>query len=170
MEVRLKSCPRCGNPHEKTGTFCSRSCANARNHSPDVYARAGAKLSATLRGMEITEKQRAHLERMHADSKIARQRRIQETPFSELKRCTQRKLVLTSQNGKCLHCDLSEWQGQPLVLELDHVDGNKNNNTRENLRMLCPNCHSQTPTWRRAKKHPFWSVVPPTGIEPVSQV
>lgn len=38
--------------------------------------------------------------------------------------------------------------GKPLVLELDHIDGNNQNDQRHNLRYLCPNCHSQTPTFR----------------------
>lgn len=46
------------------------------------------------------------------------------------------------------------WQEAPLTLELDHIDGNRLNNTISNLRMLCPNCHSQTPTYgtKRFKK------------------
>lgn len=49
-------------------------------------------------------------------------------------------------------CGLTEWRGKPLVLELDHVDGNKKNNSLDNLKLLCPNCHSQTDTWRNRKR------------------
>jgi hypothetical protein len=52
----------------------------------------------------------------------------------------------------CEECKIGpEWNGQPLTLELDHVDGDRFNNERENLRLLCPNCHSQTPTFRGRK-------------------
>lgn len=62
------------------------------------------------------------------------------------------KHVLIKENGhKCECCGLSEWMNKPITLELEHSDGNKRNNTRENLKLLCPNCHSQTPTWRRKK-------------------
>lgn len=48
---------------------------------------------------------------------------------------------------KCARCELSEWMGEKLVLQLDHANGNRRDNRRGNLRLLCPNCHSQTSTF-----------------------
>ena len=48
----------------------------------------------------------------------------------------------------CEICGIKEWLGVKLSLELDHIDGNHFNNNLSNLRILCPNCHSQTPTFR----------------------
>ena len=48
---------------------------------------------------------------------------------------------------KCSCCNVSEWNGKPLTLQIDHIDGKKTNNMIENLRYLCPNCHTQTETW-----------------------
>ncbi|WP_022894305.1 HNH endonuclease signature motif containing protein [Agromyces subbeticus] len=52
----------------------------------------------------------------------------------------------------CVLCRLGpEWNGKPLTLELDHVDGDRLNNELSNLRLLCPNCHAQTETSNRRK-------------------
>ena len=61
---------------------------------------------------------------------------------------TKRKRVIIDQDNKCAECDLQDWRGHKLSLEVDHIDGDNKNDTRENLRALCPNCHSCTSTWR----------------------
>lgn len=49
---------------------------------------------------------------------------------------------------KCAECGLApEWRGKKLVFPVDHIDGDWGNNELENLRLLCPNCHSQTATF-----------------------
>ena len=55
---------------------------------------------------------------------------------------------------KCYKCGLgSEWQGEQLTLQLDHKNGINNDNRLENLWLLCPNCHSQTPTFNGKNKY-----------------
>lgn len=57
--------------------------------------------------------------------------------------------VLTYQCSNCRH---DTWLDLPIPLELDHIDGNSSNNNLENLRLLCPNCHALTPTYRGKNK------------------
>ena len=52
----------------------------------------------------------------------------------------------------CAWCGISEWQGKPLVLHLDHANGIHNDNRLVNLRLLCPNCHSQTETYSNRRR------------------
>lgn len=62
------------------------------------------------------------------------------------------KLLLISKRGhKCEMCANVEWLGSPIKLEMDHIDGDNTNDSDTNLRLLCPNCHSTTPTWRKKK-------------------
>ena len=50
--------------------------------------------------------------------------------------------------NRCTECGQdSTWNGKHLVMQLDHIDGDRLNNLLNNLRLLCPNCHSQTPTF-----------------------
>lgn len=54
---------------------------------------------------------------------------------------------------KCSECGItSTWNGKPLTLQLDHVDGDATNNEKPNLRWLCPNCHTQTETYGSKNK------------------
>lgn len=69
---------------------------------------------------------------------------------SSLKRRLVREGLLVDQ---CAVCGmLPVWQGKPLVLRLDHINGIRNDNRIRNLRAICPNCDSQTPTFSGRNK------------------
>jgi len=60
-----------------------------------------------------------------------------------------RDYLYEQQVGCCAICGMADvWNGVSLVLVLDHVDGDPTNNRRENLRLVCPNCDSQLPTYK----------------------
>ena len=52
--------------------------------------------------------------------------------------------------GCCAGCGISDWRGKPLVLELHHLNGKRDDHRPENAVLLCPNCHSQTSTFGRS--------------------
>ena len=61
-----------------------------------------------------------------------------------------KKLLISEgvKDWECEKCGLEDWNGKWIAIELDHIDGNSRNHVLNNLRMLCPNCHSQTETFR----------------------
>lgn len=60
------------------------------------------------------------------------------------KGCRFAKDLILLRGHQCECCKNTEWLGQPINLEVHHIDGDKKNNTLENLQLLCPNCHSYT--------------------------
>jgi 5-methylcytosine-specific restriction endonuclease McrA len=69
---------------------------------------------------------------------------------------------------ECAFCHITDWRGQPLSLELDHINGHGQDNRLENLRLLCPNCHSQTETFsgRNAARGRFAYASVPVAVPP----
>ncbi|WP_237448505.1 HNH endonuclease signature motif containing protein [Nocardioides flavescens] len=64
-----------------------------------------------------------------------------------------RTYINDEQGGRCAICLApATWNGLPLAFVLDHVDGDSGNNHRDNLRLVCPNCDSQLPTFKMRNK------------------
>ena len=58
-----------------------------------------------------------------------------------------KNFILKQQDNLCDICGINDvWNGKPIVSILDHIDGDSNNNVRNNVRMICPNCSAQLPT------------------------
>lgn len=63
-----------------------------------------------------------------------------------------KRKLLETRDYVCETCGIFNWNNSNLTLELDHINGNSTDNNSDNLRLLCPNCHSQTPTFRNKKR------------------
>lgn len=65
-----------------------------------------------------------------------------------------REYILKSQNNKCAICGIENtWNGQPLNFVLDHIDGDASHSSKDNLRLICPNCDAQLPTYKSKNKN-----------------
>lgn len=63
-----------------------------------------------------------------------------------------KRYIREKYDNKCSCCGIDSWNSKPIVLEIEHADGNSENNSENNLTTLCPNCHSQTSTYKGANK------------------
>jgi hypothetical protein len=90
---------------------------------------------------------------------------LTETPFDSLGIDAKREKIILDQDGKCGKCGVKDWFDTPLSLEMDHVNGKHQDNRRENLIALCPNCHSITPNWRGRNKNSCNKVSDELAIE-----
>jgi hypothetical protein len=73
---------------------------------------------------------------------------VENSTYQNISRLKKRLISENILEYKCCKCgNKGEWNGDKLILQLDHINGVNNNNKIENLRFLCPNCHSQTLTY-----------------------
>lgn len=78
---------------------------------------------------------------------------VSDSKYTNIHRLKKRLVSESVLEYKCSVCgNTGEWLGRPLSLQLDHVNGKNNDHRLENLRFLCPNCHSQTDTYAGKNK------------------
>lgn len=151
-----------------SGRFCSSKCARSfstKNKRQEINLTVSEKLKGkpnNQKGKKQTPEQiKKRMDgitpesRKRAGEKFRTLRRSQyeSKSFEELTSKNHIKMrVREEQNYACNRCGITHWLDNKIVLEVEHKDGNKHNNSRDNLEALCPNCHSLTPTWRRSGK------------------
>lgn len=163
----MEPCEGCSRPQDGSygsGRFCSARCA--RSHSTkSKRGEINQRVSLSMRGRPSTgrpfvegidpRRRPFGKEDRQKAVRVSREKRnhsYSTLPFEELPLKERYRRVLSDQKGACLWCALKEWRGLPLVLEVDHINGDPGDNRRENLRYLCMNCHGQTPTFRNRKR------------------
>jgi Zn finger protein HypA/HybF involved in hydrogenase expression len=80
--------------------------------------------------------------RCQADYKI-KQRFVENSNW----KYSMRNFIIRERGNCCESCGITEWNGNPISFHIDHINGNRKDNRKENLKVLCPNCHSQTETF-----------------------
>ncbi len=157
-------CERCGREFTEdwrgtrsqkasTPRFCSRQCANSRSFSEESKQKKSeaAKLYIEKAGTPQRTVSKETAKRAAEKRRHTFQEKYDALPWEKLapKGEAVKRRILVEQNSVCSICGLNTWMEKPLILQLDHIDGNNENNQRSNLRMICPNCHSQTETFCR---------------------
>ncbi len=148
----MKTCPKCNDKHQKPGIFCSRRCANSRQWSDEVNQKRSLKMkevSPWNKGLSVGPNEEKN--------KAIRESRLQKTRDNFLNGLLVERSSLKTHLSReygyfCAICSISEWQGKKISLQLDHIDGDAGNNNPANLRLICPNCHSQTETFGSKNK------------------
>ena len=79
-------------------------------------------------------------------------KRIKKGELKDTNRETIKKAIIKLRGHKCEICSSEEWQEQKIPLILDHIDGDHENNKLVNLRLVCPNCDAQLPTYKSKNK------------------
>jgi endogenous inhibitor of DNA gyrase (YacG/DUF329 family) len=84
----------------------------------------------------------------HASRWLKRKQEIARTGIAPSNDRAAKRYLVETYGHSCSRCHITEWFGEPLVLILDHVNGNAFDYVLTNLRLLCSNCDSQMPTWK----------------------
>ena len=152
----MKECENCKSEHDESygsGRFCSSKCARGFS-TKEKRKEINEKVSKTITGSKLPKRYTS--KEMLTKIRIKRRKlfddKILSEDFESLTYDRLKRRVILEQNGCCNKCKLSEWLGNEIPLELEHIDGNHHNNERSNVEVLCPNCHALTPTWRGRNK------------------
>lgn len=132
-----------------SGRFCSAECARA--FSTDGRLRKLLKCKKCPARLDGTQTCKSICDECHVGSLG------KDILFEDLRKDGSRKgRMLRELGNKCQICGVEEWMGRPAPIQLDHIDGNPDNNDRSNLRLICAMCHAQTDTFagKNVGKHP----------------
>ena len=145
----MNNCKYC-NKETKNPKFCSRSCAQSFNNK-GVRRHKGEKPSFSCRNCgKIGDRKNSYYCSNKCQQEFQYKTYINKwvsgKKTKNLSKYIRRYLI--EQKEECWECGIKEWNDKPLIIEVDHIDGNAYNNDINNLRRLCPNCHSQTSTFR----------------------
>lgn len=141
VPLNIKLCYQCGKELTEAplhGRYCSEECCQQWR----------TKVAKTK---NYRFKEPEFLDKILQARKDRNLNRAQESLSSFTAKKTIRNYLIKFRGSACQICGITEWQNQPISLEVHHIDGNNKNNQEENLQLLCPNCHSLTNTWRKKK-------------------
>lgn len=122
-----------------------------------ISGKGHKKIKSEIENLQIST---AHFKRVERKPYLLEDILIKDSPYQNSHSLKKRLISEGLLQEKCDRCNLLTWQGEKLSLHLDHINGDHSDNRLINLRLLCPNCHSLTPTWgtKRLKHEPSFCV------------
>ncbi len=147
-ESEAKPCLVCKNLisfENKRGKFCNRKCsAKFNNDLRTERARREHKDRICKCGLEVSGCNKFCDTCIDAGNHIRKNRTFNDCSADP----SRRRYLLAECGNFCNLCELREWKHEPIPLIMDHIDGNSENNIRDNLRLICPNCDALLPTYK----------------------
>lgn len=159
--IRCAYCDAALPYHARRNKFCNHSCAASLNNKKYIKRTHQENTTCTRYnpckncGTLIDGYDRKFCNSQCAADyrwKIRKQEIIDYNGFVIENRSSSRRFLIDTQGHKCSICGLVEWNKQLAPLVLDHIDGNADNNTLDNLRLVCGNCNMQLPTFTGKNK------------------
>jgi len=147
-----KFCNNCKKelPYKKRNNkYCNRTCAASvtnRKYPKRKSNKTCLMCNIEIRGSNIYCSSICHKSHKWKVSEQEIERGVQRSPR------IMKKYLINKFGYKCWSCNLDKWLDKPITLEIEHVDGNSGNNNLSNLKILCPNCHSFTDTYKAKNK------------------
>ena len=135
--------------------FCNHSCAASFNNKSDrryenqhtIKLHKKICKNCNLKKVPTVTSEYCSSKCFHDFQWMKKKELIKENP-NDFSSRNLKKLLLEEKGHQCEICTLSKWMEKDIEIELDHIDGNHRNNHFDNLRLICPNCHAQTPTYK----------------------
>ena len=151
-----KKCLECNKDIEyekRKNKFCNHSCAACHNNKG--IRRNGSEPGYCLNncGEKLLSNKKTYCSSkcFHEYKWNLKKEEIRKNP-NEHHSSSIKKFLLEERGHKCEICKNIKWMKKDIPLEMDHIDGNHQNNSFENIRLICPNCHAQTPTYKGKNK------------------
>jgi hypothetical protein len=145
-----KHCIVCGNQlsfENRKGKFCGHSCSASHNNR-------GVARNVTVNTSHVCSCGKPKKTSNKYCAECARNQVYRPQVTVETVKCEKirRQMLIDERGYKCEKCGVSEWFGHPVPLEMHHISGNTDDNSRGNLILLCANCHGIMPHHRSQNK------------------
>jgi len=144
----MNNCLNCNN-ETRNAKFCCRSCSVTYNNKSGHWRKKHGILKTKNKCLSCE----IEVESKYCSAKCQMSYQTSQKLLSgTASPKTLKRYLIEHFGNKCWTCGITEWNKKEIVMELEHIDGNSENNDLKNLSLICPNCHSQTSTYKGANK------------------